>query len=175
MSHQLHASPRMTVLGPALLLLVTAACGSAERTATSPSAESPSAESPSATAAPARQDAVELAHAQGTHDTHGAATAAPVDHKADVPSPREPPKPPPRERVRLHNECAKNVKLHIERQNDSDLDTSLGNNTSMEERAKDGDEVWLRSEKNDTIDRIVITAAMSEVTIQSGCVKLGSH
>lgn len=167
MSHCLRDCTRIGRLGPALLFgLLSAACGPQERAPTSPNAESTTTttsapSSPSPTAAP--------------KEAEGAAIAAPVERRADGSSTREPPKPPARERVRLHNECAKNVKLRIERQNDSDLETSLGSNTTMEERAKDGDEVWLRSEKNDTIDKIVITAAMSEVTIQSGCLKLGSH
>lgn len=150
-----------------LLVLLGAACDPAERPATSPDAASTASplEAPSgAVAAPK--------HGEAPPASTDRPPALSGEQKAEVSSP---PKPPARERVRLHNECAKPVKLRIERQNDSDLDTTLGSNTTTEERAKDGDEVWLRSDKNDTIDKIVVTAAMSEVTIASGCLKLGSR
>lgn len=89
--------------------------------------------------------------------------------------PKEPEGPPPRERVRIENTCAKPVNLRLERNNDSDLNTSIGSNTSMEERAKDGDEVIIVDAKYAPITKIVVTAEMKAVVIQSGCVTIGSR
>ena len=104
------------------------------------------------------------------------ASPDPSSNDASPPTqPKEPEGPPPRERVRIENTCAKPVNLRLERNNDSDLNTSIGSNTSMEERAKDGDEVIIVDAKYAPITKIIVTAQMKAVVIQSGCVTIGSR
>ena len=45
----------------------------------------------------------------------------------------------------------------------------------MEERAKDGDEVIIVDAKYAPITKIIVTAQMKAVVIQSGCVTIGSR
>lgn len=94
--------------------------------------------------------------------------------RVEAQRPKEPEGPPPRERIRIENSCAKPVNLRIERNNDSDTNTSLTSNTSMEEHARDGDEIIIVDAKYAPIAKIVVTAEMKAVVIQSGCVTLGS-
>ncbi len=128
--------------------------------------------------APGETSPSEQTGSSPTEGPTGATEPSPPDASGnDAPptQPKEPEGPPPRERIRIENSCAKQVNLRIERNNDSDTNTRLTSNTGMEERAKDGDEIIIVDDKYAPITKIVVTAQMTAVVIQSGCVTLGSR
>lgn len=99
--------------------------------------------------------------------------AAPDDGSvASASTPEPAAAPPKRERIRIHNSCSKPVKLRIERMSDSDSNTTLSSNTSMEERATDGDEVRLLDDSNNVVHVVKIDPAMQEVDIASSCTQV---
>ena len=151
-------------------LSLSIACGGAP-----PSTETPTAEAAASPAelAPPREVASgsnEAASNEAASNEVGPSGPAPQASPSQ-PAPA-PAGPPPRERVRIHNSCPKQMKLRIERNNDSDTNTSINQNTSMEERGKDGDEIRLLAENNSVLHAIKIEDWMKEVDVVRDCSKL---
>jgi hypothetical protein len=147
-------------------LSLSIACGGAP-----PSTESPTAESTANAAAEAAAPG-EAASAPNEAASNDAGPSGPAPEASPSQPAPAPAGPPPRERVRIHNSYQKQMKLRIERNNDSDLNTSINQNTSMEERAKDGDEIRLLSENNSVLHTIKIEDWMKEVDVVRDCSKL---
>lgn len=96
----------------------------------------------------------------------------PKEAKTTPAAPTAPPTPPKRERFRIHNSCSKPVKLRIERVSDSDLDTTLTNQSEKEERGSDGDEVRLMGDSNNIVHAIKIEPWMKLIDVTQSCTKL---
>lgn len=128
--------------------------------------------STSASNPPDARGAEPAVDAPAASDDAASDDAAPTPDGSDVAEEATAPEPPKRERVRIHNSCSKQVKLRIERMNDSDTNTTLTSNTGMEERATDGDEVRLLDDNNNVVHALKIEPTMQEVDISSNCTQV---
>lgn len=153
----------MTKLGIACVTLLVLACSGAQNAA--PPAEAPSQASENAAATSGHESQPEAAPSTEAKPKSGNAVAAVTAPAA----------PPARERIRLHNSCSKPVPLRIERDHDSDTDTTLGSNTSTEEHATNGDEIRLLDDHHNVISAQKIEAATQEINVTSDCSKLESR
>ena len=155
-------------LGFPVSVLLLAACGPVPSATNGPSVPAtPGAEDTSASAQATDVPVKESSPAPSRASTPGSTSGASVAH---VPTPT--PEPPARERVRIHNSCAKPMKFHIERVNDSDLESTITNQNEIEERAKDGDEVRLIGENNAVLHVLKIEPSTKVVDVAQSCTKL---
>lgn len=97
---------------------------------------------------------------------------APSGAVAVAKAPAAPPAPPKRERIRMHNSCPTPLKFHLVRVSDSELQSSITNGSSIEERATDGDEVQIIGENNAIVARLKIEPSMSLVDFAQSCTAL---
>ena len=146
------------------LVSLLAACGPGAR-AKEPESAAGIGPAPAAVEGPAPAEATEAAASP-----KGASAATTPSRPAETAPP--PQAPPKRERIRLHNSCSKPMEIYLVRVSDSELQTSITNGSSTEERATDGDEVRLIGENNVVLHALKIEPSMKLVDVASSCAKL---
>jgi len=130
-------------------------------------AKSPDVASPEGTQAAHSTEAEPMQAASDAASETSASHAANTTSSPSTPSP--PAGPPPRERIRIHNSCNTPVRYRIVRVSDAELQTSITNGTSTEERAKDGDEIRLMGEDNKVLATLKIEPSMPGIDFTSSC------